>query len=71
MNAAIKGADISKNKLEEQVKILSKSESGRVTRLQLGGKTVTGRELRQALWLNRRSTARIIKKYCCIIIPAP
>ena len=28
VNAAIKGADISKNKLEEQVKILSKSESG-------------------------------------------
>ena len=59
VNAAIKGADISKNKLEEQVKILSKSESGRVTRLQLGGKTVTGRELRQALGLN--STAFTIE----------
>ena len=59
VNAAIKGADISKNKLEEQVKILSKSESGRVTRLQLGGKTVTGRELRRALGLN--STAFTIE----------
>ena len=59
VNVAIKGADISKNKLEEQVKILSKSESGRVTRLQLGGKTVTGRELRQALGLN--STAFTIE----------
>ena len=59
VNAAIKGADISKNKLEEQVKILSNSESGRVTRLQLGSKTVTGRELRQALGLN--STAFTIE----------
>lgn len=59
VNAAIKGADISKNKLEEQVKILSKSESGRVTRLQLGSKTVTGRELRRALGLN--STAFTIE----------
>ena len=41
------------------MKILSKSESGRVTRLQLGGKTVTGRELRQALGLN--STAFTIE----------
>ena len=59
VNAAIKGADISKNKLEEQVKILLKSESGRVTKLQLGGKTVTGRELRRALGLN--STAFTIE----------
>ena len=57
VNAAIKGADISKNKLEEQVKILSKSESGRVTKLQLGGKTVTGRELRRALGLNSTAFA--------------
>ena len=59
VTAAIPGADITKNKIEDLVKILSKRESGRVTRLQLGSKTVTGRELRQALGLN--STAFTIE----------
>ncbi len=52
VNAGIKGADISKDKLEEQVKILETSESGRVMKLKLGKKTVSGRELRRALGLN-------------------
>ena len=59
VNKAISGARLSADKLEDEVEILSRSGSGRVTQLRLGSIKTTGRELRRALGLS--STAFTIK----------
>ncbi len=59
VNAAISGAKLDADRLEEQVSIIEKSESGRVKLMRVGNTTITGRELRRALGLN--STAFTIE----------
>lgn len=51
VNAAWPKAKLSADKLEDQVKITKRFESGRVESMRLGGATATGRELRGALEL--------------------
>ena len=51
VNAAWPKAKLSADKLEEQVKVTERFESGRVETIRLGGATATGRELRGALEL--------------------
>lgn len=51
VNAAWPKAKLSANKLESQVEITERFESGRVKSIRLGGATATGRELRGALEL--------------------
>ncbi len=45
-------AGLKKEKLTEQVRVISRTEGGRVQELRLGGATVSGRELRKLLELN-------------------
>lgn len=59
VNAAIGGAELDENRLEAQLEILERSESGRVKAMRVGSTTITGRELRSALGLN--STAFTIE----------
>lgn len=51
LNSAFPKADLSADGLKDQVRILSRFESGRVAELKLGEVTVTGREFRGALEL--------------------
>lgn len=51
VNAAFPKAKLRRAKLETQVEVLSRYDSGRVEALRLGGVTVSGREFRQALEL--------------------
>lgn len=59
VNAAISGAELDESRLESQLEILERSESGRVKAMRVGSATITGRELRSALGLN--STAFTIE----------
>ncbi len=49
LNEAFPGADLSAKRLEEQVCVLSRYESGRAESIRLGDRQVTGRQLRGAL----------------------
>jgi stage II sporulation protein D len=51
LNSAFPKADLTSDGLKEQVRILTRFDSGRVAELQLGDVTVTGREFRGALEL--------------------
>jgi stage II sporulation protein D len=52
INFSVKGAKLSADKLESQLKITERSASGRVLSVAVGAKTITGRELRGILGLN-------------------
>ena len=52
LNDAFPGAKLRADRLEEQVRILSRYESGRVAAVRLGEREVTGRQLRSALDLS-------------------
>lgn len=46
------GVTISKKNIKDQIKVLERSEGGRITRLKVGDKTFNGSEVRTALGLN-------------------
>jgi len=52
VNGRWKGAGLRKSKLDKQVKILSRYESGQVKSIRLGGATVSGRDVRKLFGLN-------------------
>ena len=52
LNAAFSDAKLSKSRLENQVEVLSRYESGRVCEIRLGDTVATGREFRKALSLD-------------------
>ena len=52
VSAAVKGAGLNAAGLEKQVEVLARSESGRVLRMRVGNKEITGRDFRGILGLN-------------------
>lgn len=52
LNDLYPDADVSAKKLEKQLKVLSRFESGRVNQIEAGDTTLTGRQFRQALSLD-------------------
>jgi len=51
LNSLYPDADVTAKKLEKQIKVLSRYESGRVNQVLVGDATLTGRQFRQALEL--------------------
>ena len=52
LNDLYRDADVTAKKLEKQLKVISRFESGRVNQIEVGGVTLTGRQFRQALSLD-------------------
>ena len=52
LNSRFKGADITKDNLTDKVKLVEKTESGRVKKIAIDGTVVDGREIRELFELN-------------------
>lgn len=52
LNSKYKGADINKDNLTDKVKLVEKTESGRVKKIAIDGTVVDGREIRELFQLN-------------------